>query len=51
MFFSLESQSLISSFLEGTAYYPDVCFYEICRSLVTLQLTNGFKIKQAVEIQ
>lgn len=32
-------------------YSADVCFYAICRSLVTLRYASGFKIRQALEVQ
>lgn len=61
MLFYLESQksnkcqaiqlSLNEGINRDTIYCADVCFYAICRSLVTSRLANRFKIKQAVEIQ
>lgn len=61
MLFCLESQksnkcqaiqlSLNEGINRDTIYSAYVCFYAICRSLVTSKLANGFKIKQTVEIQ
>lgn len=46
---STECEAFHLSLNEGinrdTVYYQDVCFYEICRSSVSLKLANKFKIK------